>query len=402
MRLISKTKVYAAPGAGMSAYENTYYSRNHGLEKIRLRLLDVSDDVAGEQSMAFSSDNGKTWPETQLVPTAYKVEGGTLRQWWAEHFVDPHNGRQVIVTIEGVFPTDSSEHGFTQYYLKYRVSEDGGRTALKEERAIQHGHTAEHPFPGIWIGKNAFMSSAPHSIVALPGGEIVMAICKSVLGADGKLYNPLGNFSWLEVLIVHGKWRADGGIEWAAGATISLTPKQTSRGIFEPTLALMPDGRLLMIMRASNGGAGDPQGLLPACKWHCVSSDGGKTWSTPTPWAYSDGQPFFSPSSWSQLLPHSNGKLYWLGNIDAEKPVGNGTRDMLYIGEVDPHNLALKRDTLFLAARREEGAPATQLSNFTAHEDRETTEIVLHLPWFFEQSKNVWGADSFVFRISAD
>src|SRR6185369_5986109 len=149
-------------------------------------------------------------------------------------------------------------------------------------------------------------------------------------------------------------WRDDGKLDWTSGPVISLSPDLTTRGIFEPTLVQLPDGRILMVARGSNGGPGDTEGKHPAHKWYSVSNNGGFTWSYPEPWKYTPGSSktdtldgaFFSCSSMPQLMKHFSGKLYWLGNISETKPIGNGLRDKLYIGEVDQQSLRLKRDTL--------------------------------------------------------
>jgi len=402
MEVVSKVKVYSAPRIGTSAYESSYYAQKDGLEKIRTRSLDIGDDMFGDKQLAFSTDNGQTWPEQHPVDPPKQVEGGMLREAFCAYFIDPVNGRQLITSLEGVFKTEDSSEGFRVYGLKYRTSADGGRTALAEERAVQRGYTVDHPFPDIWIGRNCFMNPGPHSILRMPQGHLVMAICRSVLGPDGDLYSASGSIAWLgwlEVLIIIGQWQDDGKIDWRAGPVVSLTVDKSTLGIFEPTLALLPDGRLLMVMRASNGGPLDREGKIPSHKWFSVSSDGGFTWTYPEPWRYTNGTKFWSSSSISQFLPHSNGKLYWIGNINETNPNGHQAREKLFIGEVDQKSMMLKQESLFIAAQRGPGEPPTQLSNFTAHEDRVTHEIILHLPWFVEQNERQWGADSWVYRI---
>jgi hypothetical protein len=400
MRITSRVMVYAAPQQGMSAYEVSHYTRLDGIEKVRMRLLDISDDVPGPRELAFSQDNGKTWPEVVAVPQPRKVAGGTLREWPCAFFVDPINSRQVTLALEGLFPTDSSHHGATSYYLKYGVSLDGGRTMAVSERVIQKGYTPEHPIPGIWIGRNAFTNAASPSILRLPDGRLLAVICKTVHGPDGEFYNPGRGWYWTEIQVLHGFWCNDNRIDWHAGPIIALPPELATRGICEPTLALMPDGLIFTVMRACNGGRIDPESKLPCYKWASVSRDGGATWSFPEPWRYDDATTFFSPDSISQLLRMSDGTLYWLGNISATNPVAGGPREQLYIGQVDPSSLRLIRDSLFLIARRGPGEPPTGLSNFLAQEDRVTGEIVLYLPWFVEQEKGKWGADSWEYRLA--
>src|SRR5207248_6622733 len=86
--------------------------------------------------------------------------------------------------------------------------------------------------------------------------------------------------------------------------------------------ARLADGRVMMLLRGSN--AGNPS--LPGWRWVSYSTDGGWHWTTPQPWTYTSGRPFFSPSACSQLLRHSNGRLYWIGHITPANPRGNRPR----------------------------------------------------------------------------
>lgn len=398
VKLVSKQVVYAAPDKGMSAYENTYYTRAAGVEKVRMRLLDISDDVPGPREVAFSQDNGRTWPEVIQVPQPREVEGGTLREWPCELWVDPVNGRQLNFSLECVFPTNSSSHGARNYYLKYQVSEDGGRTKIVNERVIEEGYTAENPMVGMWIGKNAFTNAAMPGMIRMPDGKILAVMSKTVHGPDGELYNPANSWMWTEIQVLHGFWLEGGKIEWHAGPVIRLTPAQATRGICEPALTLLSDGTVMTVMRACNGGRADPQSKLPCHKWVSYSKDGGGTWTYPKPWGYDTGEAFFSPDSISGFLRHSNGKLYWAGNICATNPVHGSGREKLYIGEVDQKTGRLIKETVSILAEPEVGGPPTMLSNFMFHEDRETKQLVLNLPWFVEQEKDKWGADTWVFR----
>lgn len=400
MKVVNRTMVYAAPAKGMSAYENSYYTRLDGVEKVRMRLLDISDDVPGPRELAFSKDNGRTWPEVVPVPQPRKVEGGTLRNWPCSFFVDPVNGRLVQLALEGLFPTDSSHHGAKSYYLRYSVSLDGGRTSLHDEEVIMPGYTHEHPMPGMWIGRNAFTNAAYPSMLRQPDGKLLAMICKTVHGPDGEFYNPGRNWFWTEIQVLHGIWQEDKRIEWHAGPIIALPPELASRGICEPALAMLPDGTIYTSMRACNGGPTDPKSEKPCRKWQSISRDGGATWSFPKPWCFDDGEPFFSPDSISHFLRLSSGKLLWIGNIMKSNPQYGGPREQLYFAEVDEKKLQLVRSSLFLVAERAPGDPPTGLSNFSAHEDRETGEVLLYLPWFVEQEKDKWGADSWLYRIA--
>jgi hypothetical protein len=142
----------------------------------------------------------------------------------------------------------------------------------------------------------------------------------------------------------------------------------------EPTIIEAPDRRILMVMRGSN----DTAGKIKGYRWHSISADGGRTWTSPEPWTYTGGEPFFSPSSCSRLMRHSSGALLWIGNIAPKNPRANSPRYPLYIGRVDPQSLLLDKDSLLIVDDRQEGdAEWMTLSNFYAYEDRVTREIVV-------------------------
>ena len=115
------------------------------------------------------------------------------------------------------------------------------------------------------------------------------------------------------------------------------------------------------------------------------SSDNGRTWTGPEPWRAEDRKLFFSPSGCSQLLPHSSGRLFWLGNVCSESPKGSQPRYALVLGEVDTGDRVLRRDTMLVVDdRRPPEHVRLALPNFMAHEDRETGEILLHISRAFQ------------------
>jgi hypothetical protein len=143
----------------------------------------------------------------------------------------------------------------------------------------------------------------------------------------------------------------------------------------------MPDGRLLCVMRGSNYSATkDPEYKIPSYKWYSVSNDGGHHWTRPQPWTYDDGKPFFSPSSMSQLLEHSSGRYFWVGNISPSNCRGNDPRYPLVIGEVDRQTLKLIKNTILVIDTKRPDDPKEgdfQLSHWWGLEDRATKDIVI-------------------------
>ncbi|MCC6424134.1 MAG: exo-alpha-sialidase [Phycisphaerales bacterium] len=320
------------------------------------------------------------------------------RLWTTPGFVDPERDRLLSIVLEGLLPNDNPDDGMKNYFLRYRISEDGGRTSVTDQMIVQPGYTPDHPFECIWVGKNSIMigdmGSRP---IRTRQGEILVPVQTSPIGPDGEYYNPGGGLSFHESAVLIGRWKDNQHIDWSLSDRISIDPGRSTRGAVEPTIAQLPDGRILMVIRGSNGGSKDPNHQIPSYRWVCVSEDGGRTWGIPKPWTDTDGNAFFSPSSCSQLLNHSNGKFYWLGNISPNNCQNNSPRYPFIIAEVDPDSLQLKKETIWVVDdRTSDEDPSLTLSNFMAHEDRQTGEIILHMSRFFP---NQWFGDAFEYRI---
>ena len=105
---------------------------------------------------------------------------------------------------------------------------------------------------------------------------------------------------------------------WQASNIEYLGPERSSRGVLEPEVAVLGDGRLLTVIRGSN------TETTPGRKWFNVSDDGGRRISPLQELRYDDGTRFYSPSSLHRFIrSERNGKLYWLANITPEPPDGN-------------------------------------------------------------------------------
>lgn len=403
MKLLSKRCVARAPRPGTLLYELLFNRRASGNGKMRMRMLDISDDIPDRLEIAFSEDGGQSWPQSLPIQLSQKRPDGVLRRFFGDWFVDPSNDRQILFILEALFSGDLAVEGYSKYYLRYRTSDDGGLSALVDEQVIQDGYTAEHPLPGQWVGHNGLTTPGGNSTLRLPDGKLLVATNRTVLGPDGKWWNPGNSYGFFEVLMLFGRWsgRRIGAIDWTAGPTIGIDPSRTTRGLSEPTLALMDDGRILMVARGSNESSRGVHQDIGTHKWKCVSTDGGATWSGPEPWTYEDGSTFYSSSSISTFLQHSNGQTYWIGHISPVNCQGNHPRDHLYIARVDPTSLGLIRDSVFLIDSRQPDEPPLQISCLIrAHEDRPTGEIVVNAPRYLLQSAVQWGGDSYEYRLS--
>ena len=371
LRIVSRTVTTNQPG-----FLGAVYAEPRGV-----RLLAPAQ---------VSADNGRTWsplvwrPDFAAnLPHGYRREPVTA-------VLDRHTRRFVVLfnalDTPGLDP-NAIEPPIAQqtYYLRYRVSQDGGRSWLFDQPIIQTGaYDVMHPLDGVWVGRNAiYLGDAGCIPLVTRKGKVLVPAQMTVVGPDAKLLNPAGGWTYTEVVVLIGTWAKNRRLTWTVSERVCADPARTTRGLIEPTLAEFADGRILMVMRGSNGGKSDPKNALPSYKWFCVSKDGGKSWSKPAPWTYDDSEAFFSPSSMSALFKHSSGRVFWAGNWSPTNCVGNSPRWPLVIGEVDRKSLRLIRKSL-LTLDTEQPADRSQgrldLSHITLLEDRATKEINVCYP----------------------
>jgi hypothetical protein len=355
--------------------------------------------------MRTSVDNGKSWGAPTVWPCSFEDEGGTGRRHHRGGYLDPNNGRFVTWWTEGVLPNDKPLEGMKQWYLYYAVMEEDGITERFRKQIIHEGteYDGVHHMPGITRGRNCMMMGDYGELaITRSDGAILLPVQSSPVGSDGSYENPGKGYTYTDCLVLIGRWQEDGHIAWTCSERVCGDPERTTRGLIEPTLAELDDGRILMVMRGSN----DTGGKWPGYRWASWSEDGGVTWSKAVPWTYDDGGNFFSPSSTSQLIPHSSGRLFWMGNICEKNPRGHGPRYPIALGEVDRSTGLLTRKSVgAVDDRQPDESPHLTLSNFLVREDRETGDLLLHLPRLFaqdfrENGKANWTTDASLLRIT--
>jgi hypothetical protein len=348
-----------------------------------------------------SDDNGATWVPNPPTPDFSKGLPHGYRRGPVTALFDASGGR--VLTIVNALDTPGLDPRINEppaalqnYYLRYRVSVDGGRTWLFEEPIIQEGaYDARHPIADVWVGQNAlFLGDRGCIPLKTRAGKILVPAQMTLRGENGKLANPAGGHTYTDVIVLLGTWTAEHRMQWQVSARVAGDPQRSSRGMIEPTLAEMDDGRLLMVMRGSND-AFKPDPLTkerpPGYKWYAVSQNGGSTWTKPAPWVYDDGGSFFSPSSMSTLFRHSSGRVFWIGNLLAANPQGNLPRHPAVIGEVDRRSLRLIRGSVVILdqeAASDQRLGRLDLSHFHVVEDRASGEIILTYPRAHNAYKN--------------
>ncbi len=375
-----------SPGKGAAVMAYAWYTRPRGGQMMSIEQRWSRSDTIDLAYYRYSRDHGRTWSAPVERVTGEKRPDGMLRRHPRGGWVDPGTGRFLEFWLEGVLPTDDPLEGLRRWRILYTVSRGDPR---------RHSGVREIEVPGVYPGKNsAMLGDNTSQPLALKDGRILLPVEISPLHSDGTLYNPGGGYTWHDSAVLHGRWKGD-GIEWQRSELVRGDPQRSTRGAIEPTIGQLTRDRLILVLRGSN----DRRPELPAYRWVSFSSDGGWNWTRPEPWTYHDGQPFFSPSACSQLLHHSNGKLYWLGNITATNPRGNRPRYPFQIGEVDQDTGRLIRDRVRLIDDLQPGEdPLLTLSNFYAREDRQTREICLHMTRLFALPGG-WQGDAMLYRI---
>jgi hypothetical protein len=381
-----------SPGKGTAVLAHAWYTSRKGLALTSVEKRLSRSDTVDAAWFRHSRDNGRIWSAPDPWRTSEKVAGGTWRVHPHGGFVDPHTGRYLEFRTQGVLPHDNPLEGMQQWNIFYRS--DGG-----EWRQIVHEGAefdAGHPLPGVWTGRNMVMlgevTCVPYSA---RDGSILLPAMITSLGPDGKVYNPTGGYTYTDALVLHARWR-NGRLQWRAAEPVKGDPARSTRGMDEPTIDHLADGRLIMLLR----GANDRNYSLPAYRWVSYSDDGGWKWTEPQPWTFDDGQAFFSPSAASQLLRHSSGRLFWIGHIAAGNARGNRPRYPVYLGEVDQQSGALKRDSLIRIDDRQPGEDEIlMLYPPYAREDRRTREVVIHMSRIFAFPSGFEG-DAMLYRVT--
>ncbi|HUS06543.1 MAG TPA: sialidase family protein, partial [Bryobacteraceae bacterium] len=359
---------FASPAEGIAVMGFAFYVAPRGGDMLSMEERWSRSDTVDAAYIRRSQDHGRTWTAPLERRIREARPGGMLRRHPHGGYFDA-KGRYVDFWTEGVLAGDDPLEGLRQWNIYFRISRDSGRTFGPVSQIIHTGseYDGTHPLPGVWTGKNCVMLGERTCIpISSREGNILLPVQITPLGPDDKLYNPRGAYTYTEAAVLHGRWQG-GGLQWEMSDLIRGDPARSTRGMDEPTIAFLQDGRLLMVLRGSN----DRQPELPSYRWFSVSSDGGRRWAAPQPWTYQDGEPFFSPSACSQLVRHSSGRLFWLGNITPANPRGNRPRYPFVIGEVDGlTGLLLRRSVRVIDTLRPGEDPILSLSNFYAREDR--------------------------------
>jgi len=342
-----------------------------------------------------SGDNGRTWGQRKILSVTHKEGGFTFLggRGGGIPFVDLDNNTTVLFSLEVVLEGDDVVSGLKRRRIFYSTSRDGGRNFSPPMELVERGegYDAFHYMKDVYYGLNS--ASLGGKPIKISRDQILLPIYVAPLDENAKLYNPLGGYTFTYAGFLIGRWKDNfSDLVWESTELVKIDPKLSIRGFSENTVAKLGDGRILSILRGSN-----------SYKWFALSHDDGRTWDEVEPLRFDDGGELFSPASYSVLVRHSTGRLYWIANVVPIHPEGNSPRYPLCVAEIDEEDVAVKRKTLFNVDARTEGeSKALQLSNFGLYEDRETNEIVLTYPRLFARNDQDWTAPCMLCRVSVE
>jgi len=389
---VSKKIWIEPPEEGVSVGGRALYCEPTGLRMVREYYLSGVSDKITAAYRQYSQDNGKTWSKPERAGRDVRYEGDTLIEFLTgvPFVLDGDRGVYMRFSREIVMPHGEVLEGCKHRRIFYEMSRDGGKTFGELKQLIERGaeFDATHHMKGVFEGKN---SATMSSYLILSPGELLVAVYIFPVGEKGELYNPFGGYTFSDVAFIRGKVTEDASdIKWETTQVIRIDPALSIRGLDEPTMARLRDGRILCICRGTNGIRGES---TPGGSWVTVSEDDGRTWGAVRRIGFNDGAVLFVPSSISHLIRHSNGKLYWIANIVPSPPSGNSPRYPLVIAQIDEDTISVIRETMTVIDTKHEGeSDALQLSNFGVYEDRETHEIVVTLARLFARDGSDWSA----------
>jgi len=392
--LVIRKEVWVEPSQhGYAVFGEAGYVSAKEPRMLRYWNMENKSDRADFAFIEVSEDNGRTWGQRKQVPAARKEGNFTILGGGGAGvpYLDADSDVSILFCLEVVLEGDDILSGLKRRKIFYSISRDGGRTFGPNTQMIERGEgfDAFHFMKGVYWGLNS--ASIAGKPIKISRDQILLPLYAAPIDKFGRLYNPLGGYTFTYAAFMIGRGRDDfSSLEWESSQLVKIAPELSNRGISETAVAKLNDGRILAIGRGSD-----------SHKWISISRDNGRTWSGFEPLRFDDGRELFSPSSYSVLHRHSSGRLYWIANIVPTRPKGNSPRYPLCLAEVDQRTLSVMRKGVIAFDTREEGEDeALQLSNFGVYEDRETHEIVVTYPRLFAKSKDDWNAPCMKYSIS--
>ncbi len=376
--MLPRERYLPAAGIDRAQWHSVCYI-DAGLTRLERFQTSGASDEYHEFEQRTSPDNGRTWTERETVSdVVQQLDGGGIVTYPPGIFIDRAHRRSYQMRMRRIWPGlpvythawGSHRHPCNDHV--FAAVDDGPETLLRYEEGPDFD--PNNPFDPDFCSTNR--TYLGQSITFAPDGTAYLPLVAHPAAQESA--HASGGLVVMRREPESSVWQAS-NIEY-------LGTERSSRGVLEPEVAVLGDGRLLTVIRGSN------TETTAGRKWFNVSDDGGRRISPLQELRYDDGTRFYSPSSLHRFIrSERNGKLYWLANITPEPPDGNSPRYPLYLAEIDEDRLAVRRDSLLLVDDRGPNEPAAvQLSNFNLLEDRETLDIEIYLTRIGEVADHFW------------
>jgi hypothetical protein len=391
-----------------------------GLRRREIHARQSKSDLGEKVKVRFSDDNGRSWtPLAPLNTGADSLRQGTncMEELSFAMNYHPAARRTVEMVFQRIFLGDAADalrgywRGEKRFHdhIMYRLSSDAGRSWTKERQLVYEAGAAFDPQNWLnpaYLNSNQMYGS--YDVTLLRNGQIAYPAVVRVAyddEEDRKVCAKVPKYASVPgyvggVSCFLGKWnKRKDDYDWTCSKPVFVPRRISTRGMGEPVIAELKDGRLLLEMRGSNVGL-DPV-EHPGRRWMSISTDGGRNWSPVTDLRYDTGEQFYAPSTLAKFTrSRKTGKLYWIGNISAGPAKGNLPRYPLYIVEVDEKIPALKKHTLtIIDDRSPEDTEAVQFSNFSLLENRQTLDLEIYLSRFGEQAGSAFSANAYKYTL---
>lgn len=390
MELISR-EVFVAQGGkprGLMPGSVTYLSptENHLLFRY---AWESDSDAYDDWTEMISRDNGRTWSEPVVRHRGQDEDCGRVYVSENVSWLDPRTGKVLTIFDYGLRRGQEGMEKvrWSLQFLEYDPATDLYTPLERTDFGLTHGIMLSFCNP-----------------VLLSSGRLLIPAQTAATDKEGNVVqHPRVWDKCYAALVLIGERKTDGAWGWRLSEPMTLPMEVTSRGLIEPTVAELSDGRVVVIMRGDNSG----HRARPGHKWLAFSEDGGETWSDPGPLRFDDYTLLESGSNGSALFRSvKTGRLYWIGNpcVGEERAHGNFPRTPLALYEVQEEPFALRRETMLIVDdRRPTDAPGVQLSNFRFYQDRETGDVVLFMTRMGERDADDWRqADLYRYRLALD
>lgn len=381
-----------SPGKGIAQRSKIEYAFA-GDSLVRRELLSQmsKSDSQTDWYERISDDNGRSWSDpTPIANMVRDTPEGGIVTFPALTMHHPHTKKSHHFSMIRQWPglpcyTYTHSKGHAHPLVDHTlVTVDGGKpVTLKYEDG--DSFDPGNPFNEDFLHSNIAYHGVGYAASATDGSAWFPVVCNRPGQAIGQAGVVL--------------FRLDAQPNaWLPSNRVEIDLSISWRGLLEPDVAQLNDGRLIVICR------GSATESTPGQKWLTVSEDGGKTISPMRALTFDDGGQLLSPSSIHNLFRSSrNGRLYWIANIvdSAKAAHGNGDRYPLYIAEIDEQTITVKRDSLVLVDDRDQSlSKKLQLSNWSLLEDRETGNVEIYIALLGEHEDDFWGANLYKYVFS--